>query len=153
MKQIKPKKSVPPGDIPAVLLKTFAEEIADPVADIINTSVRQGIWPTIFKIEHITPVPKIQPPKLIKNLRSLSGLMTLNKIQEKLIAEIIISDIESSLDPSQYSNQKGLSTQHYLINMIHKILSDAKSSSTEITAVLATLIDWNDAFLKQDPML
>ena len=153
LSQIKPKKSVPPGDIPAIVLKTYSDELAEPIADIINTSIKQGIWPKIFKIEHITPVPKIHPPKLIKNLRSLSGLMTLNKIQEKLISELIVSDIESSLDPSQYSNQKGLSIQHYLINMIHKILSDAKSCSTEITAVLATLIDWKDAFPKQDPKL
>ena len=48
-----------------------------------------------------------------------------------------------------YGNQKGISIQHYLINMIDKILTDANSKSTEITAVLATLIDWKDALPTQ----
>ena len=78
--------------------------------------------------------------------------MTLNKIQEKLIAELICSDIQENIDPSQYGNQKSLSIQHYLVNMIHKFLSDAKSA-TEVTAVLATMIDWKDAFPKQDQKL
>ena len=55
------------------------------------------------------------------------------------------------MDPSQYGNQHGVSTQHYLINMIHKILSDTDTS--EVTAVLATFIDWKDAFPNQCPKL
>ena len=37
--------------------------------------------------------------------------------------------------------------------MINKILTDAHSNSTEVTAVLATLIDWKDAFPNQCPKL
>ena len=60
-----------------------------------------------------------------------------------MIAKLMISDILPNLDPSQYANQKGLSLQHYLINMINKILSDTdKNSKGEINAVIATLYDW-----------
>ena len=41
---------------------------------------------------------------------------------EKLLAELMISDMAAKLDPAQYGNQKGISIQHYLINMIHRIL-------------------------------
>ena len=61
--------------------------------------------------------------------------------------------MKEHIDKSQYGNQKGLSIQHYLVNMIHKILSDANSKSTEVTAVLATLIDWKDAFPNLCPKL
>ena len=101
----------------------------------------------------MTPVAKVFPPKLKNNLRSISGLVTLDKIKERLIADMIVSDMKDCIDPSQYGNQKGLSIQHYLVNMIEKILADAHSTSKEITAVLATLIDWKDAFPKQCPKL
>ena len=105
----------------------------------------------MWKQELVTPVPKIQPPKQVKNPRSISGLKTFNKIQEKLISEIIISDMETKMDPSQYGNEYGMSIQHYLINMIHKILSDIDVKG--VTAVLATFVDWKDAFPNQCPTL
>ena len=55
------------------------------------------------------------------------------------------------MDPSQYGNQQGISTQHYLVNMINKILSD--TDTPEVTAVLATFVDWKDAFPNQCPKL
>ena len=75
--------------------------------------------------------------------------MTFDKIEEKFIAEMIISDIESSLDQSQYGNKHGISIQHYLINMINKILTDCEKVDKQSTAVLATFIDWKDAFPRQ----
>ena len=59
-----------------------------------------------------------------------------------------------NLDPSQYTNQKGLSLQHYLIKMIDKILSDTDNRSKgEVNAVIATLVDWKEAFPRQCPKL
>ena len=151
LKEINPRKSVPEGDIPPKIIKQFAEQFKVPLTDIINSSIKQGIWPAKWKQEYVTPVPKVFPTKLLKNLRSISGLMTFNKIQEKLISEIIISDMKESMDPSQYGNEYGLSIQHYLINMIDKILSDTDSKG--VTAVLATFVDWKDAFPNQCPEL
>ena len=54
---------------------------------------------------------------------------------------MITADMKDFIDPSQYGNQKGMSIQHYLINIINQILEDEHSNSTEVTAVLATLID------------
>ena len=63
------------------------------------------------------------------------------------MAELIISDMSAKLDPAQFANQKGLSLQHYLIKMINKILSDTDNNAKgEVTAVLATLFDWKEAF-------
>ena len=73
---------------------------------------------------------------------------------EKLISELIISDMSSSMDPAQYGNQKGVSVQHYLIKMIHRILTVLDNNSRKETfAVIANLIDWNNAFPRQCPKL
>ena len=143
---LNPKKAVPSGDIPPKLLNKFATQLAKPLTMIITSSIKQGIWPHTWKNEVVTPVAKVYPPKLLKNLSSISGLTSFNKVQEKLLSELIISDMKQKMDPSQYGNQFGLSIQHYLIDMINKILKDTDRG---VTAVLATFVDWKDAFPNQ----
>ena len=58
------------------------------------------------------------------------------------------------LDPSQFGNQEGISIQHYLIKLIDRVLeaTDKKSKNGSV-AVLATLVDWKEAFSRQCPKL
>ena len=66
----------------------------------------------------------------------------------------MIDDMKDSMDPSQYANQKGLSTQHYLVKMLDRILSTLDNSSKgESVAILATMFDWKQAFPRQCPTL
>ena len=113
---------MPPNDIPSAVLKKFAEELSYPITHIVNASLFNKQWPTLFKKEFVTPVPKEFPVKEMKQLRSISGLLSLNKIQEKIVGQLIMSDIKDNIDVSQYGNQPGLSIQHYLVNMILALL-------------------------------
>ena len=154
LKQVKVNKAVPPGDIPPQLIKLFAKELSTPFCHIINSSMKCGVWGKIYKSESVTPVPKVYPPQTVDDLRNISGLLTFNKIAEKMIAEVIVSDMKKKLDPSQYANQKEISLQHYLVKMIHQILTDTDNNSGgEVNAVLATLYDWKEAFPRQCPKL
>ena len=66
----------------------------------------------------------------------------------------MISDMKRKLDPSQYGNQKGISVQHYLVSMIHRIVESLDNNSRGDTfAVIANMIDWNNAFPRQCPKL
>ena len=66
----------------------------------------------------------------------------------------MIIDMAPSSDPSQYGNERGISTQHYLINMINRILTCLdKNNSKEAFAVITHLVDWNQAFDRQCPTL
>ena len=81
-------------------------------------------------------------------------MFNFDKVIEKLLAELMISDMAEKWDPSQYGNQKGISIQHYLIKMIHRILTVLDNNSRRQTfAVIANLIDWKDAFPRQCPKL
>ena len=154
MASLDANKSNVKGDIPAKILKTFSKQIAVPMTDILNASISQGCWPNIFKQEIITPVPKIPKPKTLDDLRNISGLLNLSKVSEKIIAKMIISDMKNYVDTSQYGNQEGISIQHYLINFIDRILSviDGNKKNKSV-AVLATLVDWKEAFSRQCPKL
>ena len=151
IKKMKKKASTVPNDLPWKIVSEFSVEIAEPLSNIFNSATEAGIWPTIWKHEYVTPVPKIFPPKKPEDLRKISGSKNLSKLFENLLSEHIISDIKSNIDPAQYGNKKGLSITHYLVNMIHKILTALDSnSSSEKNAVIAQLVDWSQAFDRQD---
>ena len=86
--------------------------------------------------------------------KNVSGLLNLNKIAEKIIGEMVISDTKKNIDIAQYGNQSETSIQHYLVNMLHEIMSNLdKSDQTNKIAVILAMIDWKEAFPRQCPKL
>ena len=135
-------------------IKQFAAYLAEPLADIFNCGLRRGEYPNIYKFEVCTPVPKSRPTQTLAQLRNISGLLNFDRIYEKLISKLIISDMEEKLDPAQFGNQAGVSIQHYLIQMLHRILAMLDNNSKgDVFAVVANFIDWNNAFPRQCPKL
>ena len=154
LKDLNTRKSNVRGDVPSFIYKRFCEFLKIPVTNVVNASIRQGQWPDICKMEIVTPVPKEFPTKTIDQLRNISGLTNLNKIFEKLIVKLVVQDMKENLDPSQYANQKGLSIQHYLVKFLDRVLSSLdRANRSETTAVIATLVDWKQAFPRQCPKL
>ena len=64
-------KSVPRNDIPTKVLKRFSGMLCEPIADLINDCIAEGVWPDFLKIESVTPVPKVTNPKSANELRLL----------------------------------------------------------------------------------
>ena len=150
LQNIKTNKSTAPGDIPARIIKEFEEYLCIPVADIVSSGLRVGHWPKYYKRETITPTPKQYPPENREILRPIANLCNLNKIMEKIVSEMVILDMKDKLDPSQFGNQKNLSIQHYLIRLLHRIVSNVdRNSKGEVNAVLCMFIDWKQAYSRQ----
>ena len=62
--------------------------------------------------------------------------------------------MKAKFDPSQYGNQKGIGIQHYLIQMIDRILSTLDTNNQkQCFAVIANFIDCDNAFPRQCPKL
>jgi hypothetical protein len=132
----------------------FAYELSFPLSDVFKRSCKFGEYPDIWKLETVTPAPKVYPPQTANDLRKISGTLNFSKIFEKFLAEAMISDMKATSDPSQYGNEKGIGTQHYLIKMIDRILTCLDTNnSKEAYAVICQLIDWNQAFDRQCPLL
>ena len=83
LESIKINKSSPPGDVPPKLIKEFASELSVPFCEIINSSIKLGQWPDLYKREYVTPVPKVYPPHDINDLRNISGLLNFDKVASK----------------------------------------------------------------------
>ena len=154
LSRINTNKSTVAGDVPAKLLRRFAAYLAEPLTDIFNTSLLKGQYPDVYKFEICTPVPKVYPTQKLSQLRNISGLLNFDKIFEKLIAQLMIDDMKAQLDQAQFGNVKGLGIQHYLVQLVHRVLTALDGSSKgQPSAVLATLIDWENAFPRQCPTL
>ena len=84
------KAATVPGDIPMKLVEEFSDEIAFPLAHIINNGLKTGQYPVLWKNESITPAPKLYPPEKIADLGKISGLLVFSKVADKIIGEFLI---------------------------------------------------------------
>ena len=76
------------------------------------------------------------------------------KISEKDIFRHDVERYESKTRSCTVWQPKRSKHQHYLIKMIQKILSSIENySKGDIFAVIAPLVDWKQAFSRQDPTL
>ena len=154
MCKIKTTSSTVKDDIPAKVIKVFALYLGHPLADIIYTSIVRGEFANLWKLETVTPVPKVFPPLTLKHLRKISVFLNFSKIAEQVISELLVSDMKEKWEKTQFGNLKGTGVQHYLFKMIHKILCTLDNNSKgEILAVIANLYDWRQSFDLQCPKL
>ena len=135
------------GDLPMRIIQDFCDELSRPLAHIINSCLTQGKYPNIWKLEQVTPVPKVLPPEKLKDLRKISGLLNFSKITDKILAQFIAEDMKQTRDKSQFGNQKQISIQHYLVSMLHKVLTSLDENNPKKSmGVLLQMIDWSQAF-------
>ena len=55
LKRIKTNTATIKGDIPAKIVKEFAPELSEPLANILNCMVERGEFPNLWKLEMVTP--------------------------------------------------------------------------------------------------
>ena len=139
-------------DIPNKLRKEFAAELSAPLTDIINSCLVKQHYPLIWKREIITPAPKITHPKVIKDLRKISSTSDYSKVFEGFIKDWVLEDISDNIDIGQFGGQAGSGTEHMMVCLVDRILS-LLDSKTDSAAVIAAMIDWSNAFDRQDPTL
>ena len=147
-------KSTLPGYIPVKVVKNCSGTLCIPMSHMINHSINTGMWPDSYKFETITTIGKQHPVELLDQLRPISSLTLCDKIQESIISDLVISDMNDKLDPSQYDNQKKPSIQQYLLKIMDQIVTNVdRNSRGEINAVLATFVDCQSAYSRQDHTL
>ena len=116
--KLKNTKSTLDIDLPNKLRKEFAVELTAPMTDIINTSLQQQVYPTLWKKELITPVPKVTHPKQLKDLRKISSTSDFRKVFEVFLRDWVMEDILDNIDPGQYGGLMGSGSEHMLVCLV-----------------------------------
>ena len=73
------------GDINSKLYGIYADTLADPATAIFNNITRSFCWPTEWKKEHITIIPKIPCPQEPGQCRNIACTNFLSKIYEGFV--------------------------------------------------------------------
>ena len=91
--------------IDAVMLKELSTTLTNPITKIINLSISQGLFPSIWKSAVVVPIFKCGDPVSTCNYRPISILPTVSKVAEKVAAEQItchLNDSSITLQPMQF---------------------------------------------------
>ena len=151
LQQAKKTSSVP-NDFPTTFTKEFLPFLAKPAQIIFVKSITDGIYPTRWKTEFVTPHPKILPPVSFSDLRNLSLTEFFSKAFERFIlkgtksVKGLLFYITRYYDPGQFA-LPGASCSHALISLIDFIFKNTDDSNNP-TAVINLLADWSKAFNK-----
>jgi len=111
IKSFKPKVSST-NTIPNFIYKYVSDIIAPVLSKLINTSVRQGIFPSRFKIARVIPLFKSGSKLHLVNYRPISLLPFLSKVIERLVHVRMTSFLDkyNVLYSDQFGFTKGKST-------------------------------------------
>jgi hypothetical protein len=119
MKQMAKKKSKGRDGIPQDCLMLGAEVLAEPLSEIINSSIKSGIFPEQWKEAIVVPILKKGDPKEPKNYRPVSCLTAASKILEKAVCEQLTRffEVHNLLPNNQHGFRPHRSTMTALSSM------------------------------------
>ena len=151
IKKMKTTKSTLPIDIPDNLRKECALDLAEPMANIINTCLRDGRFPAPWRREWVTPVPKTSPhqPKNCQEIRKIASTSDYSKIFETFLRKWIVEDIDKKININQFAGRRGVGTEHLIVMMMDRVMKLLDNPGK--TAVVMGAIDWKGAFDRLDP--
>ena len=112
---LNPFKAAGPDNITPRILKEFAYELSDPLAEIFNLSLSSATTPSSWKSSNISPIPKETPPKEKNDLRLSTSCIS--KVLEEFVVEWILEDIGHHIDPKQFGCLRGSSSNLCLLDM------------------------------------
>jgi len=142
--KIKTGKATGPDNIPPWILKDFAHILSSPIAAIYNSSLREGVLPTMWRTATVVPLPKKRPPTSIeKDIRPISLTPIVAKTFESLVLKWVDDAIRDHIDPHQFGCVKGAGTTDALVELMHKWYEAADRNETFVRVLL---LDYKKGF-------
>ena len=98
LSKIDEHKSCGPDQLPNWFLREFSMWLAEPLTAIFNASLCQGHVPIEWKLAHVIPVPKQNPPRdITSDIRPISLTASLPKVLESFVSRWILEIIDNKL--------------------------------------------------------
>ena len=120
LSKLSSSKSTGSDGIPNKFYKIAAPFIAQPLWNIINTSILERKIPEVFKQCVISPIPKVSSPN-IDQLRPIALLNVPSKLLERLVFRSIKKLTVSCFPTSQFAYKPKSSTSSALITLHDKV--------------------------------
>ena len=116
------RKACGPGSIHVRIMKLIAPSISKHLANLFNTAIQLGVFPTCLKKALIFPVFK-KGEDIISDYRPISLLSKVGKLFEKIIYKRlkIFFDRNNTLFNKQFGFRNAHSTNHALVQITEEI--------------------------------
>ena len=131
-------------EIPQSFIKSAFSVIGPYIVQIMNSSIRESIFPSVWKKSLVLALNKIAVPQTMSDTRPIALLCFLSKILERLVHGQISNYVETRklLDPYQTGYRRGHSTQTALL----KLTDDVREGMEKKHVTLLLLFDFSKAF-------
>ena len=105
------------------VIKGVARELAGSLSRLYNCCLREGYYPSCFKVARVVPVFKGGDPTEFSNYRPVSVLPVLSQIFEKIIKARLVDFLERNkvVSPNQYGFRAGHSTAMAVSDMVERV--------------------------------
>lgn len=142
--KLKSSSSAGVDDISSRLLKLCEDELSRPLADIINKSLAQGVFPHKLKMSKVYPLHKQGKKNDVANFRPISLIPTVSKIIEKVVLTQLLQHLKISqlLPENQHGFISGKSTITALVDLVENIIDNIEAGNT----VNSIFLDLSKAF-------
>ena len=143
-RNLKPFKGAGWDGVSPRVIKAVAAEISRPLTQLFNCCMREGYYPSCFKVARVVPVFKAEDPTLFSNYRPVSVLPVLSQIFERVICARLANFFveQDVIIPNQYGFRAGHSTTMAITDMVEKV----RKAWGEKSVALGVFIDLKKAF-------
>lgn len=124
LKTLDTNKGAGSDGLPSLFWSRCAKSLALPLTLIFNRSLREGIFPYIWKSALIVPVHKKGSRTDIKNYRAISILNTAAKIFERVVYDVIYTTLARSIPEQQHGFLRKRSTTSNLASFSSFVLEN-----------------------------
>ncbi|XP_077969489.1 uncharacterized protein LOC144424244 [Styela clava] len=123
-------KAIGPDNIPLKFIKFTADIISPYLASLFSLCIKNGIFPSIFKIARVTPLHKAGDRKVLSNYRPISVLSSISKIFERLIYTRLklFFDKHNVISDYQFGFREGCSTTHAVLDIMTSAMDDLENN-------------------------
>ena len=120
---LRASKASGPNSIPSNILIEFSDYLIEPLTAIINSSLVEGIFPSLNKEARVCPIYKKDDKLKCENYRPISLLPNLSKIFERVIYNRVEDFLTSTNQfySLQFGFRKSYSTNHALLSIVEQI--------------------------------
>ena len=145
LKAVKKTDSRVDGDPLPHLVRRHPEAFAEPITMLFNEINRTGQWPTSWKTEHLTVIPKVPNPSGLAECRNISCTSIFSKVLEGVLLERLRGELIP--DSSQYGGKPKCGAEHMLVDMWEKIMVSLEGGKS---AAVLLGVDYEKAFNRME---
>ena len=134
-------KSAGPDNISSKLLKAAAHSLSEPLCDLFNNCVSQGVYLIVWKSSTIIPIPRNAGANEAKEFRPIALTSTISKLFERLLLKFLKPYLT---DTTQFAYQQHRSTEDTLTHQIDIVTNHLDINAKNHARCL--FIDFSSAF-------